>query len=234
MNISIRPNAFELERLLCLVTTIKEKYPGRQMMGVFVYDSDDAAKGFLPVKSILGFIPGAKSGRDWGWNLRAEYDRDDREEYLKLMPLGFMTNGEFDVRVDLRQGNTLSCRMRVNKRCLLKLDEIKYPKNFLADGIAGTVTLTGIVSADGRVRDIRFAGNHAGYKGKEKALAEDARFHLATWRFEQTGRDDKFTIAFNYIIDESVGIALTDVKVESPERIVIRANKKTAEMKSED
>lgn len=224
MSISIHASDFAPDRLICLAETLKQQYSDRGNIGILMFSSNEAAKMYLPV-----YGDGVGDPYIWARQFHASYSRDaeKHEESLVLMPMGKLDSGGFyDTKIELPVVSNPQCRLQVNRRCLVVLDELYYPTEALTSRTSGSVTLTGTIAKDGSVNEI-----HAGklvVKGggrKMNALVNEALQNFKTWRFAIAGQRDNVRITYRFVIESARSVHGLPMELALPDQVIIRANR---------
>jgi hypothetical protein len=227
--ISIAPRDFTLEKLICLGQTLRNKRlrdPGQ--FGVFFFTSFEAAKYFQP--PVEGVPP---KWRVWARNLHAIYsyekndkDKNKSKETIDIIPLGYGEGPSIGTTLNLSLINQQHCGLQIEERCLmLVMQSIDYPEEALKAKVSGKVTLTGIISLDGRVGNLQVAEADVSPSEAKDVLATASFVNLESWRFDSGKAETPIRITFTYAIDASSPAGLNDdVNWELPNQIVIRGN----------
>jgi len=211
-DISIRPDEFTLEKLICLATALKQKFPAPEV-AVGIFSSHSAAVNFTAPS-----IEKRPNDDLWASHMHGEYyyNAERGEEYVSLIPDGL--NPAFNTRVTLPATGKLSCRLQIQDRCLVAFNHI-----YLLAGMgSGAVTLAAQIQPDGSVSGVRIVDPDAVKSKDEHEIADYAVQHLQSWHFEQ--RKTNVSIKITYSV-EHVDTPLTggmDVQFMLPDRVDIK------------
>jgi hypothetical protein len=213
----------EPDRLVCLAKALKYKYRDRGSISVYIFSSYGAAKRYFPFPAVVDFS--SVEPLKWARQMHASYfyDVSKGEEYLEVMPLGASQGGIYDTRIDLPVVSKPQCRLELNHRCLVALDEITYPTRAVEAKISGLVTLTGTIARDGLMRDIQLVESNVNPGSGREQLVNEALHNLASWQFASGGHRDTVRITYRYILDPSLTFPGPAVEVALPDQVVIRA-----------
>lgn len=218
MNISIRIADFAPARLVCLAKALQRRYSDRTQISIPIFSSRAAAKHYTHV---FGGDFVGKPRVMWELQMHALYsfDADKRQDYMAIMPFG--SSGQFETRINLPATVIPKCTLEITDRCLLALDDLKYPWDALNTKASGTVTVVGVIARDGMVKDVALAPepNPGEIHG---LLVEAALKNLKTWRFETASHSDPIRIAYSYIIETSGSAGHTSFQFDLPRKVEIR------------
>ncbi len=215
LDISIRPEDFAPNRLICLAGVLRQKYRA-PVVTAGIFSSHKAAVNY----QILG-SDNPKHALLWASKRHAVYynDSEAHEEYLLLIPDGLSlgVTSPFNTRIDLPAVGKPSCKLEINNRCLFQFEHMGFP----ADAEPGAVTLTGRIERSGKVtigqiEDVRPAA------ASSPALDNFARRNLANWRFEPSHDVDDIRIRFSLKrVDTPLEHGI-DVQFALPDRVDIK------------
>jgi len=107
-------------------------------------------------------------------------------------------------------------------RCLLLLEWPGYPDAAWKAKASGMVVLTGIIGRDGRIRRIRAEASGGGASEGRKALENEARRNLSTWRLDARPHEDPVRITYSYVITGHATRLGWAVEYQLPNQVVIR------------
>jgi hypothetical protein len=233
MAISVRMEDLSPRRAVCLAETLKKQNTKRKDVTILIFTSADAAQNYEGDIALgdPGPPPNSKSSGAvdtlfWAKQLHAvySYNYEKREEYIRIKPLGLLDDLEEDTQIKLPAIAVPHCRLEMAGRCLLALDTVMYARDAYPSRISGDVTLTGVVTRDGRIAGIKVANTSGVPLGKTDLFAHEAIGNLSSWRLERAPREDSIRITYSYIIDESLPQrGQREVKFTLPERVTVRA-----------
>jgi TonB family protein len=225
MNISIPMSDFAPNRLVCLAQTLKERYGEQRGIEVLIFSTRAAAMHYtMPLSG-----DSVKPRVNWAARMYATYffHPDKHEEYLYLTPdpMRPSIDSPLVTRIDLPVTNLPACPLRINGRCLVALEDIEYPNEALKAKMSGTVTLTGIVSREGKITHIQVAeANSSPAEGKD-LLVREAANNLSTWHLEEARQVESVRITYSFVIDSSLPRrGQVDVQLALPNQVTIRGN----------
>jgi len=224
MYISIRLRDFSPSRLVCLAKSLRERYRDRKSITIYIFSSREAAKHWVSMQQ-----EETRKHAELGAEMHGAYfcDADKHEEYLLIIPdpRKSYIGAPFDTRIDLPISGTPQCRLQMNSRCLLAFRHPNYPSEALKVKASGTVTLTGTITRDGKMTDVRIAEAAANPPEGRASLANSTLENLKAWRFEPAQHKDAVRITYSYKIDASLASkGQVDVDFALPSQIVIRSN----------
>jgi hypothetical protein len=120
------------------------------------------------------------------------FDAEKHEDFVEIMP-----TGPFSTRIDLPVETTPHCKLEIDNRCLIALQQFPYPAQLLNGKPSGSVTLAGTITRAGTVDHIRVVK-------AESISASAAVQNLTSWRLEPGPRDESIHITYSYAIDNSL------------------------------
>jgi hypothetical protein len=219
MSISIPLRDFAPNRLVCLATSLKERYRGRKSVIVSIFSSYEAAS------HSLGVLPpeAGKFARQMLARMHGRYvfSAERHVEYLELMP----TLDWERTRIDLPVVAAPHCRVEIAQRCLIESHGIDYPWEAVKLRASGSVALTATFARDGKVSRVRLVKAQSVPEGAAGPLADAAVQNLSSWRLEPGPRAETVRITYSYVIDRSLPWnILTEVRWIPPDEIAIRGN----------
>lgn len=218
--VSIDLDQFAPAALICLAHTLKLENRDLTQITVFIFSDHESAKYYLP----MGVEWTAAKIR-WASNLHAAYfyDAEKHEEYLLLIPDHLAEDeAALDTRIDLSAARQPSCRLQLKGRCLMAFEHFGYPRQYEKPIVAGSVTLTGIIQADGSVSNIRPAEVVTGSKDHRSLLIKTAVANLRTWRFEPTRQSDPVHLRYSFEIVNAPSLqGKTQLRFSLPEQVTI-------------
>ena len=220
MQISISPADFAPGRLLCLTSSLKNRYRHARLILVTIYDDQDAAVRDRPLT-----VEASAADFETASHMHAayQYDSDKHEEHLSLYPDS--REGRWGTKFYLPLAAPMFCTLEIDRRCLLRLDHIEYPWDAQDQGVSGNVTLTGLVSQGGTVSDLSVAESQVNPTQQAAVLERAARDNLKSWRFEPGPQSIPIRITFSYILVASPHFdKSTETEMALPSRVVIKAN----------
>ena len=205
-SISISLQEFSPSRLVCLASTLRERYQDRDDIMIYIFSSDEASRGPISVPEVT------KEDIKAFAQLHALYvlDADKRQEYVRIMPVGIgtlralPTDGPYSTRIDLPVTNTPHCQLELKSRCLIALEDLHYPAGPLSRSASGKVTLRATITRAGLLKQVRVVKSESAPRGLESVLAKAAAQNLSQWRLEPGARDEPVQIKYSYEVDRSL------------------------------
>jgi hypothetical protein len=135
--VSVKQEDFAVDRIICLVKTMRNQHPEWKEVTISVFTSPAAADHFLPGEADYVDM---SVRRRLGQQFHAfySYTSEPSEEYIDIMPFGYRGPAEYDTRIDLTDlHRPTECRLRVSERCLIAARMPEYPVEALhASGLA--------------------------------------------------------------------------------------------------
>jgi len=221
MQISISPANFSPQKLRCLARHLHEVYSNRDTISIGIYDSENAAKTDKPLTV-------EADGRDYerAQHRHADYifDRIKKEEELILSP-NVLHWKEFSTHIDLKINGVPTCTLQIQSRCLVAFNDLKYPRGSEGSKTSGTVVLSGRITSDGVIRQLRVIDKEANNPTRVRELVDAAVSNFKSWRFEESNYGLPIRISYSFVIDNSENLrGQTDLQFELPERVIVRVN----------
>jgi hypothetical protein len=194
-DISIRPEDFTIEKLLCLAGALKMRYRHAPEIAVGIFGSHKAAVNFV--------APSVEKLPDedlWASQLHADYyyNAEKGEESVTLIPDLLSSNPQLSTRIDLPVTGKPSCRLQIQDRCLIAFDHKIFYVQVSKDRSA-KVTLTAEIQQNGSVAGVRLANAETTGSVDERQLAESAIRNLGSWQFERS--NTKVPIRVTYSVE---------------------------------
>jgi hypothetical protein len=190
LDISVGPEDFAPQRLVCLGAVLRQKYRAPEVV-IGIFSSHKAAVNYK-----LLTVEYPKNGMLWASKQHAQYyySAERHEEYLLLIPDGLSlgVKSPFNTRIDLPPAGKTTCRLEINGRCLLQFEHIDLP----AGEAPGDVTLTGRLERSGKVTRIHVFA-HEGSSAPSRALINFAQRNLESWIFERSQHEDDIKITYS-------------------------------------
>jgi TonB family protein len=221
MLLSIRPGDLAIDKLVCLGQILRERNPRWRSLGLFILTSREAARYYRPHQEC-----DSAACVKWPDELHAiyDYERDKHTEGLEILPEGARGAESLKTTLDIPTGSNYHCRLEMGGRCLLSLERPNYPAVASKARASGRVVLTGIIGRDGRIRRIRAEDADASADDERKAMENEARQNLSTWRLDAKPREDPVRITYSYrFMSRPTRIGWTrSVEYELPNQVVIR------------
>jgi len=226
MGISIQLEDFAPEKLVCLAAALKKRYHDSKETNILIFSSHWAARHFDPPSvNHMSPVPEQYKAEE---QLRGAYyyNTDKHEECLETTPKGWTNSLKaFYTRIDLPVVSKPQCRLQINGRCLIALDDIEYPFDAKKGRVTGTVTLTGTIDSRGIMTGVVIAETNITPVERKILLENEALENIKTWRFEKSEHQDPFRITYSYLIDAPKGYeGMTEVQPELPDHVYIRVN----------
>lgn len=196
MSVSIPLYDFAPSKLVCLATNLREHYRDRRNIEINMFSSHvDSQRGIYVQESNREDVEALSH-----MHARYNFDADKHEDYIEIMPTGVFPGlraGPFNTRIDLPVETTPHCKLEINDRCLIALQQFPYPAALLKRKPSGTVTLAATITRSGKVDHIRLLK-------AESISANEAVQNLSSWRLEPGPRDEPIQITYSYAIDNSL------------------------------
>jgi TonB family protein len=185
---------------------------------VAIFSSYDAAKNFRVPASEN--VPGNAT---WAKEQHAAYffDAAKHEDYLVVTPFGFSTPQQYSTRIDLTGSAPSACTLALKGRCVLAADEVEYPTDALSARGYGKVVLSGTITRDGWIKDVRMVSIESGSNTSQEMVAKAAIQNLKSWKMDAAPREDLFRIMYSYQIEASPVAGSTHVQFDLPDKIMI-------------
>jgi hypothetical protein len=218
MLLSVRPGDLAIDKLVCLGQKLRERNPRWRSLGVMIFTSREAARHYRPPGQECDF---ACVKRPDDLHAIYDYDRDGHKEGLEILPEGEGAES-LNTTLDIPISSNSHCHLEMDGRCLLSLEWPGYPATARKAKASGTVVLTGIIGRDGRIRRIRAEGADASADEKRKAMENEARQNLSTWRLDARPHEDPLRITYSYVITGLPARLVQQVEYELPNQVVIR------------
>ncbi len=222
ITISVGPSGFAPTRLICLAQHLKHKYPHRDLITAFFFESHEAAVNYSPGTLDLG--PKAVQYQS---QMHASYyfNAGKHEEYLLLMPDPFVHDPEspFNTRIDLPFSGAAACTLQVTNRCLLTFRHILYPWQEGKAEVSGSVTVTGIINRAGRIMRLAVAEARVDPRRERKVLVDATVNNVKTWHFEASNQRTRIRITYSFELADSPSLKYkTEVQFALPQRVIIK------------
>jgi hypothetical protein len=212
-------------KLACLCETLRKNRTEYKTFGVFIFDSYEAAKHFMP---LLPEGSPTKKWYEWARSNHAVYsfEADKHEENLDIMPTGYMGDPSLTNTFDLPLSRTQRCTVEVQNRCLIAaMEEITYPQEALRTRGSGAIDLEGVIGRDGAVTGLHLTRADVKPSGEKGRLANAALRDLRTWRFDAAEQSSPIRIVYSFAVDSSLAPgAAPKVRWTSPDHVSVRAN----------
>ena len=221
IGISIRLQDFAPHRLLCLATTLRERYSSRQDVSILIFSDRDASRHYVPsaTESSSEKIRNASK-----MHALYTFDAEKREEYVLLMPDPLIQDptSPLNTKWDLPNSNEIACNLRICHRCLLEFRHLSYPWQDGGALASGVVTLTGTISRNGAVGKIDLVGVEASRAADRSLLVNAAVGNLKSWRFENALTEEKLRISYAFVLTRGSGLKFgTQVSFSLPDRVIV-------------
>jgi hypothetical protein len=215
-NISIRWDDFAPSRLVCLAEALKEHYPNRRTVDVWIFSSRIAARSFRIYEP----------ARYWARDLHAmySYDPDEKREYIEIKPIGLLGGSPTDTRFDLPASGPLHCRAELDGRCMLNMEYPLYPVNAYLQKWSGTIVLAGTVARDGTVKRVELVDSGDLGAEQKDVFVRDATEQIRSWRFQRSSRESTFRTTYTYRIDPSLRPLNMETRLSPPFEITVLMN----------
>jgi TonB family protein len=227
-NISIPVQEFTPSKLVCLATRLKERYKDRKSILIYIFDSHQASRYSIMVGELNEEIAQMYA------QIHALYvlNADLGAEYIKILPAGLPPStgsreGPYSTQIDLPAATTPHCYLEINGRCLMALEDPRYPPDAARRRVSGAITLTGTITRSGEISGIRVTKKASTPQGEENDMATAAVHNLSTWRLETGTRAEAVQITYSFAIDSSLpGGVSTQVDWALPREVVVKGNPK--------
>jgi TonB family protein len=219
MLLSVRPSDLAIDKLVCLGRKLREGRPRWRSLGVLIFTSREAARYYRPHQEC-----DSAACVNWPFQLHAVYDfeRHGHREGLEILPFGAGSSESLNTILDIPIGSSSHCHLQMNGRCLLSLEWPDYPAVASKAGASGSVVLTGTIGRDGRIGRIRAEGSGGSASDGRRALENEARQNLSTWRLDARPHEDPIRITYSYVITGLPARLVQPVEYQLPNQVVIR------------
>lgn len=226
MNISIPLQDFSPAKLVCLSLNLKGHYENRRSIIVSIFSSRKAASSSLGVWP----IEETKGALEMLAQMHAQYtfDADKRVDKLEIIPMPTISSNLsvrklYDTEIDFPLSAAPHCRLEIDQRCLIALENIYFPSNKETHNrAAGTVILSGKIARNGKMRDVTAVHASVTPNADKNMVAEAALANLKTWQLEPSNHEDSVRITYSYQIDDShVSKGAVHLEFDLPEKITI-------------
>jgi TonB family protein len=225
MNVSIPLADFAPAKLACLATVLRGQFIDKASITISIYSSPYAASHSM---GFLLDLEDTKQELDAFAQLHARYvfDSARHEDYIEIIPMhepySRHENKMYNTRFNLPLSPVPHCRLEINNRCLVALEDAIYPREAPKRKKSGTVTVSGTIIRAGKIKDIRLVKAEVIWKAAESLLLTAAVQNLSTWRAEPAPRSDAIRITYTYVIDGSLPrVAGPQVQWALPDRVTI-------------
>jgi hypothetical protein len=217
LNIGIHLQDFAPERLICLASSLRSRYSGRNITAL-IFSSVEAARYYSPVTIDQGSKIVESQAALHGYY---SYRKDNGGEYLALFPDATPRNDfPFTTRIDLPATAPPVCKLAVGRRCLLKFQHIFYPEADAPFVNSGAVTVAGNIRKDGVVSDVAVVESETDPVGRQADLAKWVKQQLSTWYFEPATQKDRIRITFRFVIAD--GPVPQQTRFQLPDEVTIQ------------
>jgi hypothetical protein len=227
LDISISLREFAPRRLICLAETLQRRYPGRETINIFIFSSPVAARLYTPIQleGPSGSY-GKVSGPGYSRELHAIYTFDalKHEERIDIKPRGSIVELDTDTRIQLPATTVPLCRLAIDSRCVLAMEDVPYPSEVTAADDSTTVTLSAIVTRGGKVKRIKVVGSTSVPVERAGVFARHAIAHLASLRLEEAAHESILRTTYSYVLDRSMATDRMKVYFGFPNEVTIRLN----------
>lgn len=222
VRISIDLPDFAPARLVCLVQHLKERHKKWSNISLLIFSSHEAARNFrIPVGEIKSLV------QKWADQLHAMYvlNRHTGEDDLTILPAGWSTPTAWATTIRFPAPANPRCRLQIDERCLLvAVRGPYYPPKALNAGISGDISLVGVATTEGIIRDVRVEKASVPSSEIGKMLVKNALESLSSWRLESGRRQDTIHIIFSYTLDPSLQHGVQSSDYDLPSKVIIRGN----------
>jgi len=161
----------------------------------------------------MGFLTGqedTKEDMDAFAHLHARYvfSADRNEDYVETIPMhdpySRKEMKEFNTRIDLPTANIPPCRLQINGRCLLALNDVAYPYEALKEAVVGIVTVAAAIGRSGAVSGIRIISVRPATASAKNLLGKTVVQNLSSWRLEPSEHMDRIRMTYSFMVDKSL------------------------------
>ena len=134
------------------------------------------------------------------------FDAAGNEQALVMEPVGavpLMGHTPYATRIELPPPVPLHCRLEINNRCLISMQDFIYPA---ASGKRqpGRVTMAARIARGGQVSHVRVIKAESSPESYAGTLSRAATENLASWRLESAAHQQAFQITFSYVVDNAL------------------------------
>jgi TonB family protein len=234
--VSIPLPDFAPTKLMCLAQSFKRRYGEKRDIDILIFSSREAAKAYSSTLGPADYAPPRNKkeatrlsrifSRGQLHGLYS-YKHEEGQEYVELTPFGDdRGGGPYDTRIDISAGQPPRCRLAIEGRCVLALDEPRYPEAALTKSVSGDISLSATISGKGGVTSIRVTKPTAISPEDAQILADAAVQNFRAWKFAGKPGRDVVQITYSYLVDPSLPVPVPyhrQVTAEiAPPRVVIR------------
>jgi TonB family protein len=147
------------------------------------------------------------------------YDADKGQDFVTLYP--DPRRKDLATKVDTSLATpSYSCTLRVTGRCLVALGHVEYPWEAKRNSVAGSVTLSGIIGRDGKLKDVRATKTDA-----NPALLDYSLRNLRNWRFEPGENNVSLLITYSFqLVSSPIFENGPNVQISLPDRVTVTDN----------
>lgn len=219
VNISIRLEDFAPERLVCLASVLREKYPDRNILAT-IFSAYDAAKFFSPEVERTERTIYLNSKLHGGY----VYDKGKGKDYVYIVPDGMSqeATSPLNTRINLPPTGPPVCKLELDRRCLLEFKHIDYPSIGEKTDGSGEVTVTGRIRPNGVVSDLKAVETKADPPAWESTLKGFTLGNLQTWRFATSSHESSLHITYRFALTDS---GSPDLEFHLPEEVRIHGRR---------
>jgi TonB family protein len=235
LSISVAPQDLAPRRLACLVDSIREAHRDIKRIRLLIFSSQVAAERYVSEIQLGDFPPSSNSGdsrfNDPVWQARQlhaiySYDETSREHTLQMKPRGFDRAMPDDTVLQLPLQDRTHCHLELNGRCVLALDEIRYPEFAHMKQATGDVVLLGDVTRNGTLDHVRVEKSGSVPPGSETAFERAAIANVREWLLESGPAAVQFRLTYSFRLASTVRVDTTEMKCDLPNRVVITAHRR--------
>jgi hypothetical protein len=195
-NLTVSIADFSPRSLICLGEHFKSRYGGRPLIALHVFASRWAAqhsRGFNKVEE----SPSERRARA---QMHGTYtlDRVRQQEEIEILPS--LEKADTTV-IRLPARDSPQCRLQIDSRCLVAMEELYYPGAALNSTSSGSVTVTAVANRAGKVTKVRVISSQPAMPSPAiQALVQETAANLKSWRLESADRETKMRLQFSYVI----------------------------------
>ena len=217
--ISVRPQDFSVNKILCLTEDLKRRHPEWEEITLLIFDSHDVAKEYAGYS-----IEDVPSNR-WAKDLHIMYSlgKTKNEEHLDILPFGWNTGRPDATVIVIPLKEKPRCRYEFGGHCVLGLAGHDYLYS-VRKAASGTVKLSATINADGTVSAVKVDESDISPVEQRKHCETAAVEDLSRWRLEAGVGIEPLHITYAFRVDHSLKRGDVDVRYELPGQVLIRGN----------
>jgi hypothetical protein len=217
--VSVRPQDFNVNRILCLAEDLKKRHPEWEDIALLIFDSHDIAKKYA------GYILEDVPSNRWAKNLHVMYSlhKAKGEEDLFILPFGYNTGPSDTTKIVLPVQGKPRCHYEVAGRCAIAFEGYDYLYR-VGQAASGTVRVSATIDPDGRIDDVRVDEANISPADRRAECVSAAVQDFSRWRLEATGKKEALQMTYTYSVDRGLRQGDTEVRYDLPNAVLIQTN----------